>query len=334
MKELTTISIDTAKDVFHLCLFDQRGKVIGRQRLRRNKLSAWIARQLPCQIYLEACGGSHYWGRTFEAQGHRVGLIAPQFVKPFRKSGKNDAHDAEAAGIAGQQASMRFVGIKNVEQQAQQQMHRMRERLKRQRLALVNQQRGFLLESGIVIAKSLVAFRRQAPEILEDGDNGLTGLQRQILADAWAELRELDQRLSAYTAQIKREARNDERARVLQDELPGVGPLTATALLCGVADPRVFHNGRQFSAWLGLVPRQFTTGGKPRLGAIHKRGSIYMRQLLIHGARSVIRHLGDKQDRLSCWLRALVERRGKNKAAVALANKTARQAWVLMCRGC
>lgn len=330
MSKVTTISIDIAKTVFHLCLFDSRGRVVGRRKLSRGKLAQFLAKHPSCVVLMEACGSAHYWARQCQRYGHEAKLIAPQFVKPYRKSQKNDANDAEAIGVAGQQPTMRFVGIKSVDQQAMQQLHRVRELVKSHRTALSNQLRGLLYESGIAVSRGVARLRSALPEILADGANELTPIQRELLAESYERLVDLDDRLGRITKRLERLARADDQARRLVKELDGVGPLSATALLSAIADPRQFARGRQVSAWLGLVPRQWSTGGRAVLGSITKAGHKELRQLLIHGARSVIRHLGDKQDRQSQWLRQLVARAGVNKAAVALANKNARMAWAVL----
>lgn len=327
MKDITAVAIDTAKTTFYLVGFSETGHVVGRRKYGREALKRWLVKQQPLTVYLEACGGSHEWGRFLNEQGHTVKLIAPQFVKPFRQGEKNDWNDALAIGIAGSQPTMRFVAVKSAEQQAIQALHRVRSRVQRDRVAAANQLRGLLYEFGIVLPKTISVLRQRVPEELERG--ALPGVMVEVAWDLLEELRELDKRLEYYTNQVERLAKRDPVARQLM-KLDGVGPITASALAADVADAKVFRNGRQLSAYLGLVPRQFSTGGKPRLGPITKRGDGYLRQLLVHGARSVIRNLGDKQDRTSCWLRELIARRGKNKAIVALANKQARWAWAMM----
>jgi len=327
MKDSTAVSIDTAKATFYVVGFSEAGQVVGRRKLGRSALKRWLAKQSPLTVYMEACGGAHEWGRYLEKQGHTVKLIAPQFVKPFRQGEKNDWNDALAIGIAGRQPTMRFVALKSGEQQAVQALHRVRARVQRERVAVANQLRGLLYEFGVVLPKSIPVLRRRVPEVLEAGY--LPGVMAELVQDLLVELRELDERVQRYTERVKQLVKVDPVARQLQ-KLNGIGPLTASALAAEVADARVFRNGRQLSACLGLVPRQFSTGGKPRLGSITKRGDPYLRQLLVHGARSVVRHLGDKQDRTSRWLRALIARRGVNKAVVALANKQARWAWAVM----
>lgn len=329
MKDVSAVGIDTAKHTFYVMGFSACGEVLGRRKLSRSGLRRWLANQKPLKVYLEACGGSHDWGRYGRSLGHEVFLIAPQFVKPYRMGEKNDWNDALAVGVAGFQPTMRFVGVKSADQQAIQVLHRVRERVKRDRNALAGQVRGILGEYGIVVGQSLAVLRRRLPEAIGEADNGLPELVRGLLQDLYEELVGIESRLKRYTEQIERLARTDPMARELV-KLSGIGPITATAMVSEIADARVFRNGRQMSAYIGLVPRQFTTGGKVRLGPISKRGKVYLRQLLIHGARTVVQHVGDKPDRTSCWIRALVQRRGYNKAVVALANKQVRWAWSVM----
>ena len=327
MKDITAVGIDTAKTTFYLTGFSNTGHVVGRKKLSRAGLKKWLVKQAPLTVYMEACGGSHEWGRTLKEMGHTVKLIAPHFVTPFRQGDKNDWNDALAIGIAGAQPTMRFVAVKSKDQQTIQSLHRVRSRLQRDRVAVANQLRGLLMEFGEVLPKSVPTLRKRVPEILESDQ--FTGVMGELLQGLLDELKARDEQVKQYTKWIEQLAKADPVARDLM-ELRGFGPITASALSAEVADARVFRNGRQLSAYLGLVPRQFSTGGKTRLGSITKRGDRYLRQLLVHGARSVIRHLGDKQDRTSCWIRALIARRGMNKAVVALANKQARWAWAVM----
>lgn len=327
MKDITAVAIDTAKQTFYLVGFTKSGKDVGRRKLGRSALKRWLAKQSPLTVYMEACGGSHEWGRLLKRQGHRVKLIAPQFVKPFRQGQKNDWNDALAIGIAGLRPTMRFVSVKSEEQQAMQALHRVRSRVQHERVATANQLRGLLYEFGVVLPRSIPVLRKRVPEVLDAGE--LPGVMAVLVRDLLDELRALDERVKRFTDQIEGLAKADPVACRLM-ALDGIGPITASALVADIADARVFRNGRQLSAYLGLVPRQFSTGGKTRLGPITKRGDRYLRQLLVHGARSVICHLGDKQDRISCWLRELIARRGINKATVALANKQARWAWAVM----
>lgn len=333
MNESTTLSIDLAKSVFQVSVFDQTGRVVRRKRLARNKLAAFVARSSADRVLMEACGSAHHWARTWQGLGKDVGLIAPQFVKPFRRGQKTDANDADAIGVAGLQPQTRFVGVKSVEQQSIQFLHRSRDRLMKQRIAISNQVRGMLAELGIVMARSDKAFKTRIPILLEDGDNPLPIRFRQLLADSFEEWQNHVTRIDKLTTELECAARDDVHSSRLMKQLPGIGPLSATALRYTVADYQAFANGRQFAAYLGLTPKQYSSGNKTVLLGISKGGQSDLRRLLIHGARAVIRHLGDKQDKLSCWLRALIERRGKNIAAIALANKNARQAWAIMARG-
>lgn len=325
-----TFAIDVAKEVFQVTVFGTRGQVEKRKRLSRAKLTAYMAQQAPSRVVMESCGGAHHWARTMQSLGHRVFLIPPQYVKPYRIGQKNDGNDADAIGVSSMVSTMRFVGVKSIEQQELQAVHRWRERIKTNRLQVVNQMRGLLTEFGIVMGKSLATFRRRIPEIVEDGENALTPRMRAMALEAYEELCRYDARLVELDREIEQLSRQDKRAKRLCQELSGVGPLSATALLCAVADPKAFKRGRQFAGYLGLVPRQYSTGDRIIHLGIKKGGQSYLRQLLIHGARSVIRHLGDKQDAQSRWLRELIARRGKNKAAVALANKNARHAWAIL----
>lgn len=325
-----TIGIDTAKDVFHLVVADPRGRPVKRIKLRRNKLAAFMGNQPVSRVFLESCAGAHHWARKFAGQGHSVEQIAPQFVKRYRDGDKNDHNDAQACIEAGLRPTVRSVGTKSLEQQELQALQRARSLALRQRNALGNQLRAMLMEFGIVIARSIGALRRRIPEVLEDGENELTEGMRQLVAEEFERWKVLAERVETLKARIGRASRTDAMMRRLQDELVGVGPLSAAGLWTAVADPGAFVRGRQFAAYLGLVPRQHTTGDRPRLLGIRKGGQNELRALLIHGARSAIRHLGDKDDVQSRWLRALIERRGKNRAAIALANKNARQAWAIL----
>ena len=325
-----TIGIDTAKDVFHVVLADPAGRPIKKVKLTRNKLAAFMARQPVSRVFLESCACAHHWARTFAGQGHDVRQIAPQFVKRYRDGDKNDHNDAAACIEAGLRPTVRSVGTKSVEQQELQALQRMRSLAMRDRNALGNAIRAVLLEFGVVVARSVTAMRRRLPELLEDAENGLTDGVRQLVAEEFGRWQQLAARVDELTIRIGQRSRTDATMKRLQLELNGVGPLSAAALWTAAADPKAFVRGRQFAAYLGLVPRQYTTGDRPRLMGIRKGGQNELRALLIHGARAVIRALGDKTDSQSQWLRALVERRGKNRAAVALANKNARQAWAIL----
>ncbi len=275
---------------------------------------------------------AHYWAREFGRMGHEAKLIAPQFVKPYLKSQKNDANDAEAICEAAGRPNMRFVTVKSVAQQDMLAVHRIRSELVRQRTAKANQIRGLLAEYGVIVPVGIHLLRRALPEIQEDAENGLSGLFRRLLEGLRADLVALDRRVDELDDEIQAAAKEDATARRLQT-IPGIGPITATALAASVGDGQQFQRGRDLSAWLGLPPGQHSSGGKDRLLGMSKRGDRYLRTLLIHGARAVIRSAANKTDPRSRWITAVAARRHKNVAAVALANKNARIAWALIVRG-
>ena len=327
----TVLGIDLGKRTFHLYGVDRHGQVTIWKKLSRPRLLAFMENLPTCLVAMEACGGAHDWARRFQGFGHRVRLISPQFVKPYVKSNKNDFRDAEAICEAVQRPTMRFVPIKNVTQQDIQSLHRARSLVIGGRTAQINQIRGFLLEYGIVLPQGATVVRKALPTILEDADNGLSFEMRALLADLREDLVRLDERIAEYDRKVARIAQQDPACQRLLS-LPGVGPMIATALLAAVGDVSTFRNGREMSAWLGLVPRQCSTGGRSVLFGISKRGDTYLRTLLIHGARSVVRIAGKKSDKRSHWVTTLAARRGKNIAAVALANKNVRTAWALLSR--
>jgi Transposase and inactivated derivatives len=330
MMTITRIGIDLAKHVFQLHGVDDGGRTILRRRVSRTQLRPFFVQLPPCLVGVEACGSAHYWARELRALGHDVRLIAPQFVAPYRKNDKNDGNDAEAICEAVGRPHMRFVPIKTVAQQAVLTVHRARQLLVAERTALVNQTRGLLAEYGLILPAGIGAVRRAWATLLEAP--ALPALAREVFADLADRLRRLDERITAYDRQVAQVARQTEPAqRLLQ--VPGVGPVTATALVATVGNARAFENGRQFAAWLGLVPRQHSSGGRRRLGRITKRGDVYLRTLLIHGARAVMRHLARRTDATSRWVMALKIRRGFNKAVVALAAKHARILWALLATG-
>lgn len=329
MSEITTIGIDLAKNVFELHGVDARGKPVLRKTLTRRNLLPTLANFRPCLIGIEACGGAHHWARELRKLGHDVRIMAPQFVIPYRKNGKNDANDAEAICEAVSRPSMNFVAIKTSEQQAMLLVHRVRESVKEARTAAINQIRGLLTEFGIVLPQGAKTFSRKLVEALANSDLPQEALA--VFAEMRGHLLILEERLADYDRKIAQMAQ-EETARRLA-EIPGVGPVTATALVATVGDARIFRNGREMAAWAGLVPRQHSSGGKHRLGRITKHGDSYIRSLCVQGALIVIRHLGEKMDPRSRWIRSLVARRGIHKAAVALAAKTLRVAWAVMARG-
>jgi transposase len=332
VSEITTIGLDLAKQVFHLVGFDSKGKEVKRKRLTRGKLAECVANLPPCLIAMEACGGAHHWARRFQDLGHEVRLIAPQYVKAYVRGNKNDYNDARAIGEAARVADMRFVQVKSVAQQDVQAMHRLREARVGERTALCNQLRGLLTEYGIVLAQGVGTVRQRVPELLEDAENGLSDFLRALLADAYRQLRELDGHIGFYTDALKAHARQNEAVERLQT-LPGFGPIVASAFHAFVGNGHAFGKGRDLSAALGLVPRQHSSGGKTVLLGISKRGDRYLRSLLVHGARAVVRMADQKDDPLSRWICRLKVTRGANKAAVALANKLARIGWAILQRG-
>ena len=327
--KITTIGIDLAKNVFQVHGADARGKPVLKKGLKRTQMLAFFANLTPCLIGMEACGSAHYWARKLEGLGHTVKLMAPQYVKPYVKTNKNDAADAEAICEAVTRPTMRFVPIKNGEQQAVLALHRARQGFVKARTALANQIRGLLAEYGIAIPKGIHHIATHLPDILEDGENALPGMFRQLIDRLGAHLKELDRQVGELEVQIQLWHRGNADSRRLA-EIPGIGALSASALVASIGDARNFDNGRQVAAWLGIVPRQDSTGGKQRLLGISKHGDTYLRTLLIHGARAVIRVAERKANHAGSWLAGVMGRRNKNVAAVALANKNARIVWALL----
>jgi transposase len=329
---IVVLGIDLAKHVFQLHGVDEHGRAVVSRRVSRAKLAETVAQLAPRVVAMEACCGAHYWGRRFRDLGLEVRLIHARFVRPYVKAGKNDARDAEAICEAALRPHMRFVPLKSQEQQDIQALHRAREQLVHWRTALINQTRGLLAEYGIVLPKGAWRFRREVAAVLDEPSPELTALAAELFRSLLDQLRELEARLATLDRQLVALCRQSEVCRRLA-ALPGVGPIIATALVAGVGDAHQFRCGRDLAAWIGLVPRQHSSGGRPKLLGIGAGGNRYLRKQLIHGARAVLLHLGSKGARRSHWLRALIERRGVNRAVVALANKTARIAWVLLARG-
>src|SRR3989442_10541670 len=320
---MSVLGIDIAKRVFHAVGMDERGKIVLRKRLSRHDLIPFLAKLPPVLIGMEACGGAHDWARRFRAHGHEVKRMAPQFVKPYVKSNKNGSRDAEAIAAAMTRPTLRFVPTKEVDQQDLQALHRVRERLIGARTALVNEVHGLLHEYGIVIPKGVAKFRQAVVGKLESEQDKLTPLSQEMFWKLIDEFAALEKQLAYYQEKLDTLATTHPECQRLMTIL-GIGPLTATALVAAVSDASAFQNGRQFAAWLGLVPRQYSTGGQARLLGMSKRGESYLRKLLIHGARTTLRWVGRKTDRRSQWMRHLVERRGKNRAAVAVGNNNTR----------
>ncbi|HSN23584.1 MAG TPA: IS110 family transposase [Methylomicrobium sp.] len=329
LNTITVLGIDLAKQSFHLYGVDAAGHKVISKKLGRNQLMAFIAHLPPCLIGLEACGGAHHWVRRFTEFGHTVRMMAPQFVKPYVKSNKNDAVDAEAICEAVQRPGMRFVPAKTIAQQDIQSLHRVRSQLVARRTAQANQIRGLLLEYGLTLSQGIHQVRKALPGMLEDGENALSPLFRELLSELYEEMVHLDQRIAVIERKLEAiSSRHEDCQRLLT--IPGVGLLTATALVAAIGDISVFKSGRELAAWLGLVPRQHSTGGKATLLGISKRGDTYLRTLLIHGGRAVSRVAHQHQDSRNRWIDGIKQRRGENIAHVAVANKNARIAWALL----
>ena len=326
------VGIDLAKNVFAVHGVDDHGKpALVRSSVARAKLHALIASVPPCTIGMEACSGAHHWARLFGALGHTVRLMAPKFVTPYRLSGrrgKTDAADAAAICEALQRPSMRFVPVKSIDQQALLTLHRVRQGFVEQRTALINRVRGLLSEFGIVMPLKASVVRAQAAAALED----LPGWANLAIGDCLSEMHRLDERIAQYDRHLAAQARHDTRAQQLM-RLSGIGETTATALVASVGNAHEFKCGRQFAAWLGLTPGQYSSGGKTRLGRITKAGDGYLRSLLVLGARAVLNAAKARSDGLSCWALALQQRRGYWRAVVAIAAKNARMAWAVLQRG-
>jgi transposase len=326
--KITTVGIDLAKNVFQIHAVDEHGKVILKKQVKRDKVAECFINLPACLVGMEACGSAHHWARKLESFGHTVRLMAPQFVKPYVKTNKNDTADAEAICEAVARPNMRFVPIKNIEQQSVLALHRVRQGFVKARTAQANQIRGLLGEFGLIIPQGIANIAKRVPELIEDASNELTGSFRLLVDRLMDHLKELDQQVAELEAQIKAWHRTSAASCKLE-RIPGIGPITASALVASIGDAKSFDGGRQIAAWIGLVPRQHSTGGKSTLLGISKRGDTYLRTLLIHGARSVIFRAQQKVDK-SSWLHKLLERRNPNVAAVALANKSARIVWALL----
>jgi transposase len=327
MTKVTTVGIDLAKNTFSLHGVDESGKVLLRKTVSRARLLEVLAQLPACRVGMEACSGAHEWARQIQAFGHEVRIMAPRFVAPYRRSGKNDSNDAEAICEAVQRPSMRFVPVKSAEQQAVLTVHRVRQGFVEERTATINRIRGLLAEFGVVLPQRAAEVRRGAAAQAEQ----LPGLARGAILDLLQHLATLDERIEAYDRELEQLARASESAQRLMT-IPGVGPLTASATVASIGAAHEFANGRQFAAWLGLVPRQYSTGGKARLGHITKRGDAYLRTLLILGARAALQMAARRDDRLSRWALALKARCGYHKAVVAIAAKNARIVWALLNR--
>jgi transposase len=329
--KITTLGIDLAKDVFQLHGVDRHGKIVLQKKLGRKQLPLFLAQLPPCLIGMEACAGSHYWAWRFQGMGHTVRLMHARYVKPYVKTNKNDAQDAEAICEAVTRPHMRFVPMKTVEQQELSALLTVRSLLVRQRTALVNQIRGLFGELGIVFPKKAERVLPKLAELLDPDDPVLTPFSKETFRGLRDDLDALTARIGTLDRTVERLARTHPLARRVQ-AVPGIGPLSAVALIALLPEASYFDNSRHLAAWLGLVPRQHSSGGKSALGRISKRGNTMLRTLLIHGARSVLRTADRRTDALGVWIRKLKTTRGTNKAAVALAHKNARIVWALLSR--
>jgi transposase len=328
---ITTVGLDLAKNVFQVHGVNERGKTVLKKQLKRSQVLPFFANLAPCLIGMEACAAAHHWARKLVTLGHDAKLMAPQFVKPYVKSNKNDARDAEAICEAVSRPNMRFVPSKTPAQQAVLSLHRARQGFIKARTAQANQLRGLLGEFGIAIPQGIRQLSTHVPDIVEDADNGLPGVMRGLVQWLWEHFQELDRQVGELDRDIRRLQREDEASRRLA-EIPGIGFLSASALAATVGDAKAFANGRQLAAWLGLVPRQHSSGGKEILMGISKRGDCYVRTLLIHGARALIQQ-AERRNEADSWLKRLLARRSKNVATVAVAAKNARIAWAILAHG-
>ena len=332
MTKVTIVGLDLAKSMFQVHGADKEGRPVVRKKLRRGQVLAFFAGLSPCLIGLEACASAHYWARELRALGHAVRLIPPQYVHPFVKTNKNDATDAEAICEALMRPTMRFAAVKSAEQQSVLMLHRARDLLVRQRTMLINALRGHCGEFGMVVAQGASKVTILI-EMIEDRDDArLPALAREALGSLVEQLRMAQTQILDLEKQLKAWHRTTEASRRLE-AIPGVGVITATALVATIGDASQFHSGRQLAAWLGLVPRQYSSGGKARLGRISKRGDGYLRRLLVHGARADLRWSRHRKERRSVWQESLLARRPTNVVLVAMANKTARVVWAMLSRG-
>jgi transposase len=332
MQTITTIGLDIAKSAFQVHGIDAGGQVVVRRQLKRRYVLAFFQKLQPCLVGIEACASSHYWSRELQALGHTVRLMPPAYVKPYVKRQKNDATDAEAICEAVTRVNMRFVPTKTPEQQSCLMLHRTRHLFIRQQTAVINSIRAHLAELGIVAPVGRKGVMELLQVLADPSDNRVTDVARACLAALGTQLLNLKERIVAFDRMIMAWHRSNEASRRLL-YLPGVGPMLATALVASVGDPKVFRSGRNFSAWVGLVPKQHSSGGKDRLGSISKQGDRYLRGLFVAGALSVIRYAKIHGTKHRPWLTALLARKPTKVAAIALANKLARMAWAMMARG-
>jgi transposase len=327
--QIRSVGIDLGKTTFHLVALGDNGKLLLKKKFTQKQLITFTANMQTSLIGMEACSGAHFLGRALREQGHDVKLIPAQFVRPFVKSNKNDFIDAEAIAEAVDRQNMRFVPIKTDDQLDLQALHRVRDRLITRRTSVINQLRAFLLERGLVFAKSPAKLRERMPDILENAEEDLTPRMRNLLALLWNEWKELELQIVEMNDEVEQIASSDPACQRLR-QIPGIGPLVATAIVAAIGNGAAFRKGREFAAWMGLVPKQYSTGGKAKLAGISKRGNNYLRKILIHGARAVV--LRSKRERIAMgsWLTALEARAPRNVLIVAAANKLARIAWAVL----
>jgi transposase len=330
--DIATIGIDLSKTTFHIIGLNRQGEIVLHRKLSRKQLLLFTANRQQMLIGMEACGGAHYLGRALREQGHDVRLMPAQYVKPYVKTNKNDYLDAEAIAEAVQRPTMRFVPIKTDEQLDLQALHRVRDRWVARRTAVMNQMRGFLLEHGVVIRKGPSYLVTQVQEILAGGGTSFSARLCGLLRELRQEWDELDKRIEQTNAELQHISKQDDACHRVM-EVPGIGPLVSTALVAAIGNGVTFRKGRDLSAWLGLVPRQHSTGGKPKLLGISKHGNEYLRRMFLHGARSVVMQMERKPSALAMWLSDLTKRTHRNVAVVALANKMARIAWAILSKG-
>src|SRR5258707_10360971 len=330
--QIHSIGIDLGKTTFHLVALGAAGKVLLKKKFTQKQLLAYTANLQTSLIGLEACSGAHFLGRALRKQGHEVRLIAAQFVKPFVKSNKNDFIDAEAIAEAVERKNMRFVPIKTDDQLDLQAIHRVRDRLISRRTAVINQLRAFLLERGLVFAKTPSKLRAAMLDILENADADLTPQMRNLISMLWDEWRLVEQQIVALTDDLEKIAATDAGCARIR-KIPGIGPIVATAIVAAIGNGAAFRKGRDFAAWLGVVPRQYSTGGKAKLLGISKRGNVYLRKVLIHGARAAAMRIKRDRAPIGAWRNALEARAPRNVLVVAMANKLARIAWAVLSSG-
>ena len=330
--KIASIGIDIGKTTFHLVALDEHGSIVIRRKFSRKALLVYTAKLASSLMGMEACGGAHCLARLLRDQGHQVRLIPGQFVKRYREANKNDYLDAEAIAEAVTRKKLRFVPIKTEDQLDVQGMHRVRERLVHNRTEVINQIRGFLLERGVTFNRGPLSLRKGMPDLLEDAEQNLTPQLRSLLAHLWQEWQSLNSQIERIGAAIEEVAESDATCQRLR-KIPGVGPLVSTATVAAIGNGAAFKRGRDFAAWLGLVPKQHSTGGKAKLLGITKRGNRYLRKLFVHGARAVLLRVKYDTGGFGQWVHRLAARAPRNKVIVAIANKLARIAWVVLASG-